>query len=315
MTGRGSRGNEKGTNNKIKGFFFVIIIVSISIAILSFSVIFIKRLNNETTHKNELKSSYKKLFVQKNYLELIEKMDKELINTPFTAEFLIYRGYSYFFLGEDEKNLEKRNKYFTLALIDLRKSVAIGVNNDNIANLYFCIGKIYYYFGEAYYKFSIEYLKKSLSFGNNRKDLFYILGLNYSYLGNYDDAINVFLESLKIEENDLVLLAVAISYYKKSDLENAKIWFLKVIKNTKEPKIKERSFELLGEILFEQKKYDESQKYFDEVINLNENNSNAYFYKGEMYFIENNQVKARAFWRKTLEIDPSHIRALKRIYR
>ncbi|HOV14549.1 MAG TPA: tetratricopeptide repeat protein, partial [Spirochaetota bacterium] len=285
------------------------------VGIISFSFVYIKNLSGKLSYQKELKASYKKLFNQKNYLELIEKMDKELKNTPFVVEYLIYRGYSYFFLGEDEKNLEKRNKYFMLSLFDLRKAMAIGITTNNAMNLYFCIGKIYYYFGEAYYRLSIEYLKRSLKYGNKRKDLFYVLGLNYSYLGNYDDAIATFNEALKLEENDLVLLAIGISYYKKSDFENAKNYLTKVMKITKEPKIKEKSFEMFGEILFEQKKYDESEKYFDEVININENNSNAFFFKGEIYFINNNPIKARAFWRKTLEIDPSHIRALKRIYR
>jgi len=66
--------------------------------------------------------------------------------------------------------------------------------------------------------------------------------------------------------------------------------------------------------LFEQKNYSEAEKYFDKVIDFNDNNASAYFYKGEIYNIDNNMAKARSEWKKTLEIDPSHIKALKRIY-
>ncbi len=309
----GEKEKKSGGNiGKIIIVFFILLILG---AFFSFFFIYAKNLKKRTTQREELKSSYKKLFNQKNYLELIEKMDKELKESPFSAEYLIYRGYSYFFLGEEEKGSDRQKKFFILSLVDLRKSMAIGITNDNLSNLYFCIGKIYYYFGDAYYRLSVEYLKKSLNLGNKRKDLFYILGLIYSYLGNYEDSILSFRESLKIEENDLVLLAIGITYHKKSDFENSKNYLAKVMKISKEPKIREKSLQMYGEILFEEKKYEEAVKYFDEVIDLNENNSNAYFFKGEICFINNNPIKARAFWRKTLEIDPSHIRALKRIYR
>ncbi|OHD13758.1 MAG: hypothetical protein A2086_13505 [Spirochaetes bacterium GWD1_27_9] len=317
MSYRYTNYNEKKKSNvniNIKKIVIICLIVFLFLSISTFTIILIKN-NIGTIHKEkEIQTSYKKMFFQKNYIELIEKMDKELKISPFDVEYLVYRGYSYFFLGEDEKNIDKRKFFFSISISDLRKAMAIGVPTKNKPNLFFCIGKIYYYFGESYYNLSIEYLNNSLKAGNKRKDLYYILGLNYSYIGNYSEAIKTFTEALNIEESDLTLLAIGVSHFKKGDFENAKIFLEKVIKISNEPKIKEKSLLLMGEILFEQKIYDQAKDYFDKVIEINENNSSAYFYRGEVYFITNNPVKARAEWRKTLEIDPSHIRALKRIY-
>ncbi|MCK4797533.1 MAG: tetratricopeptide repeat protein, partial [Spirochaetes bacterium] len=157
-------------------------------------------------------------------------------------------------------------------------------------------------------------LEKSLNMGNKRKDLFYILGLVNLYTGNYKEATKIFIEALKYGESELTLLAIGNAFYKDNDFENAKNYIRKVISVSINPKIKEKSYFLMGDILFNEKKYIESKKYFDKVININENNSYAYFYRGEIYYIQNNLIKARAEWRKTLEIDPGHIKALKRIY-
>ena len=90
--------------------------------------------------------------------------------------------------------------------------------------------------------------------------------------------------------------------------------FQKVIVITKELIIKEKSMSYMGEILFQQQKYDEAKVFFDKVIEIDENNANAYYFRGEIFFQENNKVQARSEWRKTLEIDPSHIRARNRYY-
>ena len=143
--------------------------------------------------------------------------------------------------------------------------------------------------------------------------MYYILGLVYNNTGKYDDAVSCYTESLKIEENDLVLYAIASAYYKNNDFENSKVYLERVINISKEPTIIENSYLLYGEILFDQKD-DRAMDYFNKVIELNDNNSNAYYYRGEIYFQKNEKIKARYEWRKALEIDPSHIRARDRYY-
>jgi tetratricopeptide (TPR) repeat protein len=241
-------------------------------------------------------------------------MDTELRSSPFSQEYLVYRGYSYFLLGEDEEDQDKKNNFLEMAILDLRKSMAIGIPDKNKANIFFCIGKIYYYFGEPYYLQALQYLRRSMDAGNKRIDLYYVLGLVLSHLGKYDESVKVFSEALGHEESEIVLLAIANSYYKNNDIENAKKYLNRIMNISTDPKIKEKAFFLFGEIAFKEKNYSEAKDHFDKVVSLNENNASAYFYLGEIYYLQNDIVKARALWRKTLEIDPSHIMALKRIY-
>jgi tetratricopeptide (TPR) repeat protein len=302
--------NKKKKQKRVT-FFIILSVLVVVLVLISFFIV--KNVVGFIYENNEIKVKSKKLFDQKNYVELIEKMDNELKKMPFSPDFLIYRGFSYFLLGEEENNIEKRKTYFLNSIIDLRKSLAIGASEFYKPNIYFCIGKIYYYFGESYYNLSIRYLSKSLESGNKRKDLYYILGLVYNNTGKYDEAIKCYNESLKIEENDLVLYAVAVSFFKNNDYENSKRYLEKVINISKEPKIIENSYLLYGEILFSQKD-SKAMDYFNKVIEINDNNADAYFYRGEIYFQQNDKIKARYEWRKALEIDPSHIRARNRYY-
>lgn len=303
----------KKKNSPVIIFSLIIILVLVSLSVF-FLFRYVKKNKDVITKKNEIQKYYQKLFEEKNFTLIIEKIENELKADPFSVKYLMFRGYSFFLLGEEEKNIQKRNSFLYSSLIDLRKALALGVSAKNKENIFLAIGKIYYYLGENYYRLSVDYLSRALESGMVRKDLFYILGLVHSNIGSYDKSIEYFKESLKIEETDFLLLALGLTYYKYNDSDNTIKYLNRVIKVSNNPKIIEKSFFLLGEIYFNQNKISESLDCFNKVIDLNENNASAYFYRGEIFFKYNEKIKARAEWRKALLIDPSHIRALKRIY-
>jgi tetratricopeptide (TPR) repeat protein len=174
--------------------------------------------------------------------------------------------------------------------------------------------KIYYYFGESYYRQSLQYLDKALATGSTRHDLYYLSGVVHSYLGQYQQAIDMFITAADKGKSDLVYLAIGMTFFKMDDYENSRKYVQAVLDTNPTDVTLEKALFLLGEISFSEKKYLEALDFFDKVVALNENNARAYFYRGEIYFHVNQPVRARAEWRKTLDIDPSHIRAKKRIY-
>ncbi|MBP5449843.1 MAG: tetratricopeptide repeat protein [Spirochaetales bacterium] len=262
----------------------------------------------------ELRDSLKKYFEQKNYLALIEKIDNELKNDPFSVEFLLYRGYSYFSLGEQENDLQKKRTLFSSSLIDLRRTIAVGAPKKNLPNIYYCLGKIYYYFGEPYYRLSLMYLNRSAELDAHKKDIHYMLGVVYANIGDYKKSAEAFKNSLKIEETDVLLMAIGTIYYKDGDYTNAAAYLQRVVKITNNARIHEKALFMMGQMSYDTKKYSDALKYFQQVLDINENNANAHFYIGEIYLVFGDKIKARSEWRRTLLIDPGHIRALKRIY-
>lgn len=308
----------KYRHNKKNLFNYKYLFITFSfiiIAFLIFSIFFIAKKNITSVSNNKKeKNEYRKLFDEKNYLELIKKMDVALKKEPFNKQYLVYRGYSYFLSAEEEHDLNKKNNLLYSALFDLRKAMAVGIPNENLANVFFALGKIYYYLGKPYYFQSQKYLNQSLLAGNKRIDLLYVLGILYSHIGDYEKSITIFTEALSKSESDLLVLALADSYIKNDNYSDALEYLRKLINKSTDPKIIEKSNYLIGEIYFKENKLNDALSYFDKVVELNENNALAYFYRGEIFYKNNNLIKARSEWRKTLQIDPSHIKANKRLY-
>ncbi|OHD79214.1 MAG: hypothetical protein A2355_06305 [Spirochaetes bacterium RIFOXYB1_FULL_32_8] len=62
------------------------------------------------------------------------------------------------------------------------------------------------------------------------------------------------------------------------------------------------------------KEYEKALFTLNSVTELNENNADAFFLRGEIYFIYyKDNIRARSEWRKTLSINPSHIKAYRRL--
>lgn len=295
--------------------FFNALLIVILLSLIIWGITFcIRHVKNDKQEKLAIKESYSVLYANRNYLELIEKMDAELRNNPLQPEFLVYRGFSYYLLGEAEHDSSKRSVYFSLALTDLRKVPIVYSANDLLGNVYFCIGKIYYYYGKGYYNQSIEYLNRAIKCGNERIDLLYVLGLVYSYIGEYEKANQILLRSQDLEKNDLVLLSIGINYYRMGKMDDAIKYLQETAEVSTERKNKEKALFTLGTICFEQSKYEKALYYYDKTIELNENNAEAYFQRGEIYYLYyRDNIKARAQWRKTIEIDPGHLKAGKRL--
>jgi len=309
--GKTVRRNNNHVVNKVLLFLFLFLFIVFFITSIGY---FYKNYKRNQKISFELRESYRKLYDSKNYLELIDKMDNELKNNSLRVEYLIYRGFSYYLLGEAEKDVNKRSLYFSLSIIDLRRSLAVGVADNIAPDVYFCIGKIYYFYGRSYYNQSIDYLKKSLSYGNERVDLLYVLGLVYSNISNYEESNKVFKRSLDIEYSDIVSIAVALNYYRSSDFNNAEKYINKVLENKSSDKIKETALITLAEIQLNKKEYEKALFTLNSVTELNENNADAFFLRGEIYFIYyKDNIRARSEWRKTLSINPSHIKAYRRL--
>ncbi len=308
-----SKKDRFGTGLKLV-LIFVLLIVVISVVI--FFVFFFKEEVEEYYKAREQNLSYKKVFNQKNYSDLINKMNVELKDNPYMTDYLIYRGYSLFILGENEKRIEKKLGYFKPALIDLRKALAIGVDTKNIDDVYFCIGKIYFYMGVNYYDLCIKYCNKARSFNGKRDDLYYILGLCYSFVGDYKSSVESFIELSKNNSSDQVFYAIATIFFKMGDYNSSKLYLESIVNRSKDNRAKEEAYLLLGQILFDEKDIKKSEICFDKILEINENNSMAYFYKGEIiYHTENNISEARKFWMEARDIDPSNQLVKERLQR
>ena len=178
----------------------------------------------------------------------------------------------------------------------------------------FSNSKIYFYYGREYYNQAITYFKKSLAHGNERVDLLYTLGLVYSNLAQYDDSNQILERALELEESEIVALAIGLNHFKKEDFPKALQYFDIAINIQNDKRITEQALLKKAEIQFLQKEYSSSLENLNTVIMLNSNNVEAFYLRGEIYSEYNkDMVKARSEYRKAININPSFIKAYKKL--
>jgi tetratricopeptide (TPR) repeat protein len=134
-----------------------------------------------------------------------------------------------------------------------------------------------------------------------------MLGLCYSFVGNYKDSVNCFIELNKINPNDKTSYMIATIFYKMGDYDSSKIYLENIIDKTESKKTKEEAYLLLGERLFKEKERKKALVCFYKILEINEYNAMAYFYKGEIiYHTENNISLAKKFWSEAGDIEPAN---------
>ena len=109
-------------------FFIYLFIVLFTVILIIISLHLYKKVSSDKSIIAEKNQTYKTIYENKQYIELIEKMDGELKNNGVQIDYLVYRGFSYFLLAENETDSTKKNPYLEVALFDLRKALAIGTN-------------------------------------------------------------------------------------------------------------------------------------------------------------------------------------------
>ena len=154
---------------------------------------------------------------------------------------------------------------------------ALKINPDLIEAL---IGKATIEHEQKNYQEAINLFDEILKKYPYNDNVLFKKGVCEEELEKYEDAVKSFDESLKINPDNTECL-----YQKANCLENlgkkdeAVECYDKILEKNDEKYLEECHL-LKGQALIGQEKYDEAKKELDEVIKINPNNANAYFYKG-----------------------------------
>ena len=87
----------------------------------------------------------------------------------------------------------------------------------------------------------------------------------------------------------------------------------RIIKNSKNDEIIQKSEILLGNIYIDNEEYNEALEEFNNVLKKNENSADAHYGIGVIYEVQGNMVKARSEWRTALKIQANHAGALQKM--
>jgi tetratricopeptide (TPR) repeat protein len=254
------------------------------------------------------------LWQDRLYDEIISRADQSLKSQPLAPEALAYRGFSCFYKAIAEGNLEDRIRFLDESITSLRRLKLAKANPWPLETDYM-LGKAYYHKGKYYYDLALHYLERALAGGFQAEDLYDYLGLAATQLERTEQGLAYFQNALQVNPSDLLLLMVGQSYRDLGRLAEAEEYLLRALNKTEDPAIETKCRFLLAQMYFDRKEYFKAEKEYLAVLARDPNSAEAHFYLGEIYAGLNDAVRARAEWRKTLLIDPSHYGAKLRYYR
>ncbi len=248
-----------------------------------------------------------------DYKRVIEICEEQLTKNPLDAIALSFGGFAHFYVGVDQYTLEEQLLYIDKAVMYLRKAL-IGADDNLQRRVQYVLGKSYYHKGKFYADLSIQNMEESIREGFIQEDSYQYLGLAYTEIGAYNMAIDSFVEANKRQSSGILYLTIAQSYYKMGDTENAERYLRFCIQEGAEPSVTEKSLFLLGKIYLELEEFQSAEKAYRQILDINARSADAHYHLGEVFEATGDSIKARAEWRKTLDIDPSHYGAKLKLY-
>ena len=286
----------------------IVIILSITVGALSINKI-IQVNGSELSLQEELSL----LWDQMNYEEINLRCSELLETSPLNREALIYNGFSYFYRGVAKFTLEDKIPLFDQAIKYLR----IADLSDDYplkGSVQYILAKTYYHKGRYYSDLAIDYMLRSLNLGYQGTDSYEYLGLAYSELGEYDASVEYFEKALEQNPSDTLYLVLGQTYFSMEEFSKSEETLLRCLNTSKDVATQQKARFLLGRIYMDREEYLKAEKQYREILAINKNSADSYYYLGSIYDELNDTIKARAEWRKALEIDPTHHGARQKLY-
>ncbi len=289
-----------------KRFLLIVVLFLLSISVitgLTFSIL------NRVSNAPDL-SLLEELWNKEDYVGTYNHANDILDVLPFNNMALTYLGYSSFYLALSSTGSVVVHNYIDEAINSLRLAL-LNARASLIPQLEYMLGKAYFHKNRlsAYYFYSdlaIKYLHSAHNNGYNANDIYEYLGLSYSSLDMTEESIAYFTEALLVNDSDVLHVALAEQYYKKENYDAAKPYLQRVKTESKNVDYIVQCTNLLGQIYISEEKYTEAQSEFDYALSVNELSADAHYGLGLIYEYQGDTVKARAQWRRTLEIEINH---------
>lgn len=292
----------------------VCIIVLVVSALITIPIIsFINIRKEASVSMNQVSS----LWQEGNYQEVYDLTKGLLAEKPFHAMALAFNGYSGFYLAVSETDTTMAQSYLDTAINALRLA-ALNTRGNARAQVHYMLGKSYFYKNTLsdyhyYSDLAVKYLALAKNENYKADDIPELLGLSYATLGMTEQSIAAFTEALLVRESDILLLSIAEQYYKNSQLSAAKAYLHRISTSTGDDTVRLKSKSLLGQIYLDEENYDEAEKEYRSMLEINPNYADAVFGIGVIYEKRGELVKARSEWRKVLKLDVNHQGALLRL--
>jgi tetratricopeptide (TPR) repeat protein len=253
------------------------------------------------------------LWKAERYDAVVSAADAVLKNDPLNSAALAYKGFASFYRAVSEVNPEEKIPFLDDSIVSLRRARLTGSSLTGETD--YVLAKAYFHKGKYYYDLAISFMQAAIDRGFVEKDSYEYLGLAETQLGDYEKGIGHFLEALKDEPSDLLLLTIGQTYYQMKRTGEAVDYLLRALNKTEDKAIEKRARFVLGEIYLDRGELFKAEEQYGALVRLDPQSADAHFFLGEVYAKMNDRVKARAEWRAAFSLDQSHYGAKLRLFK
>ncbi len=232
---------------------------------------------------------------------------------PMDGYYLSLHGLSAYQLSTSQINIHDQLGYMDACIWSIRKAMMLRGEEKDL-RLSYVLGKAYYHKGPLYADLAVRYLAMAFDGGYKASDIAEYQGLAYASLKDYRSSVSAFSRALEPMgdstglkgTSDLLLLAIARSYLGLGEQDSAKSYLIRSIESSKDASVVIQSRMLLGTMFVQKGDLQSAEKEFLAVADMDDKNADAHYQLGELYLVAGDPVKARAEWRKSIRIDPTH---------
>lgn len=300
-------------------FILRIIIIIAAIFLLSFLPVFCyKFIHDKILKLDSVSAMYDNWnkHTLEGYKKVYQISTDLLESNPLHNTALTFKGYSSFMLAESETESTQAQLYLNESIFNLRKSLQ-NCDKKSIPQIKFMLGRAYFYKNKAssyhyYAELVIKYLEEAVELKYESDSIPLMLGLSYAQLGEKEKSIQAFSEALLVRETDTLLFDIAKQYF-DMDQRVSKQYLARVLDVSSNEKILKEAHYLLGQIYINEENYEQSEKEFNTMLEMDKNSADAHYGLGLLYEKQGNVIKARDEWKKCLRFQFNHSEALKKM--
>lgn len=289
----------------------IIVIVTVG-AIFFFLIPNLPTLGSNTQSSDQDINAATEAWNNKRYQDCLDICSGILDQEPHHFNALLLRGFSSYYLGESQKELESKTDLLMQSISDLRLNLILEPYRNN-SDIQYILGKAYYGLGYFYHDISFQFFNLAKENGSNRTDILEYLGVLSSNMGDEDKAISYFKSALTDDNKEAIYLALASSYLKLENYVESGKNIEEILRSKIDPLIVQKARFIKGDILTREEKIDAAMEQYLLILEDDPNSADAHFYVGEMFSIKGDIVKARSEWRTAANLDPKHSGAINRL--
>ncbi len=232
---------------------------------------------------------------------------------PFDEYYLSIKGISSYYWALNAQDEESRQQLFEESVVSLRKALAVGVPAKMKAQIYYVLAKAYYQKGDPWFDMAERYFLLAKDNGSKEQDIPQYLAIVYAGKKDYARAADWFELALKNDASDPLLLSAAITYNNINQKEKSRDLLLRLEASASDAKIRLKAKLLLAQDSFDAGDISAALQGYQEVLKEDPLNVDAWYGLGLVYSKKNDQLGARAAFRKVVQIDPNHADARRRL--